>query len=276
MKLSCLPVSFFADLQAGRMTIPEWAGIAARLGLDALDLSIAWIPDRSPAALAALRRTIEDTGLRVAMVTSYPDFTHPDPAVRAAEVDRAEEVVAVSAALGAALLRVTAGQAYPETGRAAGIGWAIAGLTALAERTRGCGVTLAYENHGKPGIWTYTDFSQPPDIFLEIAAGTEGTDIGINFDVGNAAAFCDDPLALLEAVLPRVVSIHASDTAEHGVLRHVLLGTGVTPYPALFARLVHAGWDGWICMEEASYQGVPGIEAAAAFVRRTWAAAIAD
>jgi sugar phosphate isomerase/epimerase len=273
VKLSCLPVSFFADLASGKMPVQEWAQMAAPLGLDGIDLSIAWIADRSPAGLAKLRRDIEDAGTHVVMLTSYPDFTHPDPSQRSREIDHAEEVVRVAAGLGAELLRVTAGQAHPETGREEGIAWAIEGLRDLAERTRGSGVTLAYENHGKPGVWTYTDFSQPPDIFLEIAEGTEDIPIGINFDVGNSAAFCDDPLALLEAVLPRVVSIHASDTAMRGQLKHVLLGTGVTPYRELFERLVEDGWDRWICMEEASYQGVSGIAAAARFVRETWAAA---
>ena len=66
------------------------------------------------------------------------------------------------------------------------------------------------------------------------------------------------------------VGVHASDSAIRGELRHVLLGTGITPYPALFKQLKQAGWDGWICMEEASYQGPPGVEVAAQFIRQTW------
>jgi sugar phosphate isomerase/epimerase len=67
-----------------------------------------------------------------------------------------------------------------------------------------------------------------------------------------------------------VVSVHASDTAVRGRLEPVLLGTGVTPFGALFGRLARAGWDGWICIEEASRQGRPGVEAAVRFVRQTW------
>ena len=78
MKLSCLPVSFFADIIAGRLPVAAWARMGAELGLDAIDLSILFVPDRAPAAVAALRREIEAQGIRVAMVTSYPDFTHPD------------------------------------------------------------------------------------------------------------------------------------------------------------------------------------------------------
>jgi len=38
---------------------------------------------------------------------------------------------------------------------------------------------------------------------------------------------------------------------------------------------VRAGWDGWMCMEEASGMGRVGVEAAACFIRETWQAAAA-
>jgi sugar phosphate isomerase/epimerase len=97
--------------------------------------------------------------------------------------------------------------------------------------------------------------------------------LGINFDTGNAATFADDPVQLLMQVIQRVVCIHASDSSLRGELKHTLLGTGITPFPALFAELKRAGWDGWICLEEASYQGYPGVATATEFIRRTWKAA---
>jgi len=273
MRLSCLPVSFFDDIVEGRMSLGEWAQMAAEIGLDAIDLSIAFVPDRSQAAVRALRREIEASGMGVAMVTSYPDFTHPDPEQRERELLLEQEVVAVAAGLGAELVRVTAGQAHPETGRDEGISWAVEGLTRLVERTRGAGVTLVYENHAKPGVWDYTDFSQPPDIFLEIVRRTADVGLGVNFDTGNAASFADDPVALLDQVADRVVSVHAADTAAKGEQRPVLLGTGVTPFVPLFRRLKQAGWDGWICIEEVSFMGREGVEKATRFVRRAWSEA---
>jgi sugar phosphate isomerase/epimerase len=270
MQLSCLPVSFFDDMVEGRMTVAEWARMGAAVGLDGIDLSIAMVLDRSPYGLRTLRRAIEAAGMRLIMLTSYPDFTHPDPEQRARELALEQTVVRVAAALGARFVRVTAGQAHPETGRADGIQWAVDGLTRLVETTRGTDVTLVYENHAKPGVWRYTDFSQPPDIFLEIVQATAAAGLGLNFDTGNAASFADDPVKLLEQVVGRVVTIHAADTATRGALRHVLLGTGVTPYAALFKCLKQAGWDGWICMEEAAGQGQAGVEVAARFIRQTW------
>ena len=270
MKLSCLPVSFFPEITSGKMGVAEWARMGAELGLDAIDLSILFIPERTLASAARLRRQIEAEGMRVAMVTTYPDFTHPDCVQRLQELALEQEAIAIAAEVGAELVRVTAGQAHPETSIQAGIDWAIEGLTRLAETTQSSGLTLAYENHAKPGVWSYTDFSQPPEIFLRIVAGTAPCGLKINFDTGNASAFAANPVALLRQVLSRVVSIHASDTASKGELRHVLLGTGVTPYHDLFVCLKEANWNGWICMEEASYQGRAGVEAAARFVRQAW------
>ncbi len=270
MQLSCLPVSFFNDIIDGRMSIAQWAQIGKQAGLDAVDFSILFVPNRSPAAVAALRRDVESAGMRVTMVTSYPDFTHPDAAQRRRELELEQEVVAVAAGLGARYVRVTAGQAHPGTTREAGVAWAVEGLSRLVETTRGSGVTLVYENHAKPGAWQYTDFSQPPDIFLEIAQGTAPAGLGINFDTANATAFAEDPLALLDAVIGRVVSVHAADTAVRGQLQMVLLGTGLTPFPAIFRRLKQAGWDGWICMEEGSMRGREGVVAAARYIRETW------
>lgn len=273
MKLSCLPVSFFDDIVEGRMSVGEWARMGAEIGLDAIDLSILFVPDRSPDAVAAMRRDVEAAGMSVTMVTSYPDFTHPDAAQRGRELVLEREVVEVSARLGAKYVRVTAGQAHPQTLREDGIEWAVEGLTRLQEQTRDSGVTIVYENHGKPGAWQYTDFSQPPDIFLEIARRTADVGLKINFDTGNAASFAEDPVDLLRQVIDRVETIHAADTALKGELRHVLLGTGVTPYGELFGLLKKSGWDGWICMEEAAFQGREGVEKAAAFIRKVWAGA---
>jgi sugar phosphate isomerase/epimerase len=273
MKLSCLPVSFFDEILGGRMSVGQWAAMGAAVGLDAVDMSILFVPDRSPQALVSLRREIEDAGMRLTMLTSYPDFTHPDPDQRRRELELERGVVDAAAALGARYVRVTAGQAHPGVGLAEGTAWAIEGLTRLVERTSGSGITLVYENHAKPGAWIHTDFSQPPELFLAIVEGTRPVGLRVNFDFGNAAAFAVDPVRLMDQVIDRIETVHAADTRSRGRLEHVALGTGVTPYPQLLGRLKRFGWDGWICMEEASHQGRDGVAAAVAFIRSAWDAA---
>jgi sugar phosphate isomerase/epimerase len=245
--------------------------MGSELGLDAIDLSILFIPDLSLKTAAVMRRQIEDVGMRVAMLITYPDFTHPDPARRARELELEIHAVCLAADLGADLIRVTAGQAHPETSRPKGIEWAVEGLSRLVQLTRGSTAQPVYENHTKPGAWTFTDFSQPFDIFLEIVRQTADANLGVNFDTGNATAFYEDPLCLLEQVISRVVSLHVADTAVRGELKPVLLGTGLAPLDRIFRRLQRADWDGWVCMEEASFGGRQGVEDAARYVRETWA-----
>jgi len=270
MRLSCLPVSFFDEILSGRMTVLDWAALGARLGLDAIDLSILFVQELKPAQAAELRRSVADLGMSITMLTSYPDFTHPDPLQRQKELEKELGVVELASHLGAQYVRVTAGQAHPQTSIQDGIAWASQGLNRLVDQARAFPIQLVYENHAKPLVWDFTDFSQPPGVFLQIVHNTADACLGINFDTGNAAAFADDPLWLLERVIGRVKTIHAADTATKGALKHTLLGTGVTPFRQIFARLKQAGWDGWICMEEGSRQGKTGVRKAVDFIRRTW------
>jgi len=82
VKLSCVPATYFMDIVAGRMSMEAWIDLAARLQLDGLDFGQAWFRDRRPATLAALRRRVEDAGLRPCLLRCAPDFTHPDRAAR--------------------------------------------------------------------------------------------------------------------------------------------------------------------------------------------------
>lgn len=274
MQLSCLPVSFYPELSAGRMTLRDWARMGAEIGLDAVDASVLMFPDHAPETLARLRREVEDEGMSLLMLTSYPDFTHPDGGQRARELDEERRVVEMAAALGVRYVRATAGQAHPGTSRAEGIAWAAHGLRRLVELTRGSGVEIVYENHGKPGVWQYNDFTAPEELFLAVFDATDGSGLGINFDTANALLYAADPVDLLREVLSRVRTVHANEViAPQSDAPYGLLGTGLVPFAALFSELHKAGWDNWICIEECGKQGRAGVEAAARFVRRVWAEA---
>jgi sugar phosphate isomerase/epimerase len=116
----------------------------------------------------------------------------------------------------------------------------------------------------------YADFSFPTDIFLENVDGTSDTPLGVNWDTANTLAYGDDAVPVLERVLSRVTSVHAAETAERGTLEPVLVGTGLVPFDEMFGMLKGAGFNGWICIEEASHQGKAGIKAATQFVRTAW------
>jgi len=273
MKLSCLPVSYFGEIISGRMSIEQWASQASDLGLDAIDLSVVLLKSRDRAYLKSMRESIEAAGMRVAVMNTYPDFTHPDPAVRKEEQSQLRDDITAASLLGAQMIRVTAGQAHPQTRRQDGVAWAIDGLVSSTAAADRCGVKLLYENHSKPGVWDYPDFSLPSDIFLEIAEAVRGTSISVLFDTANPLVYGDDPLPLLEQVFEQVECIHAADTGVKGKLEPVAIGTGVVPFNDIFAMLIRSGYDGWISIEEASGLGALGVAGAVTFVRNAWAEA---
>jgi sugar phosphate isomerase/epimerase len=274
MKLSCVPASWFMDIVEGRMAIEEWIDFGASLGLDGVDFGQAWFRDAAPAAIAALRQRLEDRGIQAGMVRGAPDFTHPDPATRRATLDGMRGLIDLAAALGAPLVRVTAGQAHPGVARADGVRWVCDGIRALLPHAEAAGVRLAYENHTKASVWQYRDFSEDSGIFLEIVRATEGTALGVNFDTGNPLVHGEDPLPLLRQVAHRVACIDANDSRSRGRFEFCVVGRGLVPFAEIFRFLKHtAAYDGWLSVEEYSRTGEQGFRDAVRFVRDAWAAA---
>ena len=195
MKISCLPVSLFMKISSGAMSLEDWIREAAEIGLDGFDLSIVMIKNHTPAYLAKLREAFDI--LPAVMATTYPDFTHPDPAQRRRELDYCRADISLCSQLGIRYLRVLAGQAHPPVSHSSGISTALDNLWQAAAVARSNGVTLLYENHSKPSAWQYADFSYPIDIFLEILDGLNGSGIRLNFDIGNVSSLGLDPLEIL-------------------------------------------------------------------------------
>jgi len=270
MKLSCLPVSLYNDLSAGRLTLADWFYLAGRLGLDGADMSVAHLASRKAADLAQLRALAGAAGVRIVMLVTYADFTQPDPAQRRRQLDELKANIEAATYLGASFLRVTAGQAHPGVDRADGIQWAVEGLTSALDLAAGAGITLTYENHTIGYGWTHYDFSQPADIFLEIVARTSGTSLKILFDTANNLASGDDPLAVLEQVKERVAMLHVNDIRRAGQFEPVVVGTGVVPLLEIFQIIQAGGFDGWISIEEASRTGEAGFQQAVSYVRQLW------
>ena len=168
MKLSCLPVSLYEEIFSGQKSVGDWVRLAADLGLDGIDFSIKFFPDRETKVLDALNEEIQRAGLELCMLACYPDFTHSDASQREREIEQMKAELRLAATLGARFVRVTAGQNHPGLRREDGVRWAVEGLRHALDEAERLGVSLAYENHTKGAPWQYWDFSQPAAIFLEI------------------------------------------------------------------------------------------------------------
>lgn len=273
MRLSCLPVSLYPELASGHLTVGDWFRTAASLGLDGSDLSVAHVVSRSPAHLDELERQAAEAGVLIAMLATYTDFTHPSADERARQVDDLRRWIDAAARLGAAMIRVTAGQARPDVSETAGLDWAVAGLTSCLDQATRAGIRLLFENHVRGSIWTQNDFTQPGSRFLEIVRRTDATPLGILFDTANSLALAEDPVVLFDQIKDRVGAVHLSDLRCAGTFEPVALGSGVAPIGPLLRRIVARGFDDWISIEEASRTGPDAFRAAVAFADRAWVSA---
>lgn len=270
MKLSCLPVSYFNEIIKGKKTIQKWAIEAKEIGYDYIDLSILFFQKIDKEYFLRLKDELDRIGVGIAILNTYPDFTHPNSNKRKSELLKIKDYIEAAEILGAKYIRLTAGQAHPGTSTSDGIAWAVKGLKGLLEFAAGASVGLLYENHAKPGIWNYTDFSFPVDIFLKIYESIKGSPIKILFDTANPVASGADPVKLLDEVHKDIACIHAADTKAKGVFKPVVIGTGAVPFKDIFTKLKELDFDGIISIEEASLTGRGGIETAHRYIRDMW------
>jgi len=292
MPLAAFPKCYLDELCVHHtMAVEQWVAQAAdQLDIDGLEFYWGFTPHGDPTALQRLRRDVEARGLTVPMMCYSPDFTQPDAAARVAEIARQEQAIAVTAALGGRLCRVLSGQRRPEVSRRDGVRMAAEAITALLPQAERYGVVLALENHYKDGYWRFPEFAQRRDVFLELLDAIPPSPwFGVNFDPSNALIAGDDPLALLEAVKHRVVSMHASDRYLEGgtlddlrrqeahpqqgysaLLKHGVIGRGLNDYNAIFSILRAVGFRGWISIEDGqdSTAGMEHLRLSAEFLRR--------
>lgn len=271
MKLSCLSVSLFSDIINGKMSIREYAKLCKSLELDGFDLGIILLKNHTPTYINSLKKELVEVGINITMITTYPDFTHPDPIQRDREFEYLRHDIALASNLGAKFLRITAGQAHPGMPVNQGIELVVENFRRIAPLADKFGIKLVYEDHSKPGAWDYMDFSNPPEIFLAIAERIADTNIGINFDTANIIVSGQDrTLEVLEKVVNKVETIHVAETATLGKMDPVLLGQGIVPILDVFTLLKKHKWDKWLCIEEWGNMGAEGVKKAVEYTRTLW------
>lgn len=267
---SCLPVCLFPKIISGEMSVGDWARSARDMGFDAIDMSILFVPQRTPAAIGRLRRELNQSGMPVAMMTTYPDFTQPDPVLRDYQLAHAISDLAVAAELGVRYLRITAGQTHPGLPDADGVRLAAEGIAKCCDRASRWGVKLLLENHSKPGAWERPDFDFHTGRFLRLVEALGDLPVEINFDTANTFALGDDAVAVFRQVYPRVASIHVNDIADCAALRFVGVGDGQAPIREIFEAAKQRGYDGLMSIEEAGSDGLAGIRRSLERSQRMW------
>jgi sugar phosphate isomerase/epimerase len=251
------------------LSLVDWLEIASGLPLDGTEIHWRMLPTAS-GDIDRLRAALRARCLRVSQVTCAPDFTHPDATVRTAEIGRTRKDIEVAAALGATCVRITAGQAHPQTSRVDGMRWVIDAVRPLLDHAARHQVLLAFENHYKDYFWDHPDFAQRAETFLEIVHTLGPHGLRVNYDTSNQVMIGEDPLAVLAEIQDLVVHVHCSDRVGPGTYLHAPAGEGVVDFPAIFRQLQTSGYEGWLSAEYNGPEGLDGLTRALEYIRTTW------
>lgn len=269
MKIAAFPKCWIERICDGRMSLESWIGASAELECDGLELYSGFLRSLEPAYLRGVRRAAETLGMSIPMLCCSPDFTVEDPAERRREVEREQAMIRATAELGGSFCRVLSGQARPGLDREEGIERVVSSIEECLGVAEACGVTLVMENHYKDGFWKYREFAQKKDLFVSIVRRVDSSWFGVQFDPSNAVVAGDDPLDVLDAVLDRVRTVHASDRSlapgasledlrqADGTLGyapalvHGVTGKGLNDWDGIFGRLSKLGRpDLWVSIED--------------------------
>lgn len=273
-RISVFPKCYFEPLCRGEMAYVAWIRSAATLGAEGLEHYDGFFRSARPADVDPAISVLAETGQASSMLCFSPDFTHPDAAERARQIERQQAAIDLAVRLGTRFCRTLSGQRHPGLTRREGIARTVDALHRSLEYAEGRGVVLCLENHYKDGTWQHPEFAQAEDIFLEILERVDSPRLGVQYDPSNALIGGYDPIRFLETVLPRVVTVHASDrylapgsTIEQlrqsdgtvgysDKLRHGEIGQGLIDYDAIFRILAAAQFSGWISVED----GMSGLD----------------
>jgi sugar phosphate isomerase/epimerase len=284
-RISVFPKCYFDDLYERRMDYLDWIRQAATLGAEGLEHYDGFFTSLDEAGVEPVRRVLAETGQTSSLMCFSPDFTHPEAAERARQVQRQKAAIDLCVRLDIRHCRTLSGQSYPDMTRREGVARTVEGIRRSLDYAERRGVTLCLENHYKDGIWRYSEFAQPEDIFLEVIGQIDSPFFGVQYDPSNAVVGGFDPVAFLEKVKHRVVSMHASDRylvpgatlaelrrADGSLgysdkLRHGETGKGLNDYDAIFRILAGVGFAGWISVED-GMNGLDELRRSVAFLAR--------
>lgn len=289
VKLSAFPKCYLDQIAGVRtMSLFDWIQMARLLDADGLEMYEGFFLSLDDDYLDRVDEALRSAGFAMPMLCCSPDFTNPDPDGRQRAIDHEVEMIRVTRRLGGprSVCRVLSGQRYPQVSRQQGLEWVVQSIEQCLPVAREYDVVLGIENHYKDGFWKYPEFAQKQDVFLELLAAIPDREhFGVQYDPSNAIVAGDDPIALLQAVADRVVSMHASDRylvpgtsleelrQSDGTLgyspnlRHGVTGQGLNDYDAIFRILAEHNYHGWISIED-GMNGMDEMAQSLAFLRR--------
>jgi sugar phosphate isomerase/epimerase len=203
--------SFNEPLRAGTMSLDAVVDFCAQQGLDGLDATGYYFPGYpnvpDAAFLHRLKRRAFVNGVTISGTGVRNDFAAADAAARRRDVEMVKRWIEAAALLGAAVVRIFAGQ---EVADAAAFERTLDGLVpdiaACVEHGRQHGVIV--------GLQPHNDFVKTADQAIRIVDAVKSEWFGIVLDVGSLRQ--GDPYGEIEKLLPYAVTWQLKETVWYG------------------------------------------------------------
>jgi len=229
------------------MTLLEVIDWCATQNIEAIDLTGYYFPGYPEVPtdeyIYEVKHKAFKLGIDISGTGIRNNFASPDPAVRAADVERAKKWIIVAEKLGAPVIRLFAGEIPKgyENKWDEVAGWMIECYKECAAFGAQHGVIIGIQNHG--------DMLQTADQCIKVVKAVNSKWAGIILDTGNFKVA--DPYADIEAVIPYTVNWQVKES---------VFGLG-SPIRTDFSRLMKiikkSGYRGYLPVETLTMKGIP-------------------
>lgn len=185
--------------------------------------------ETGPARRRELRHLITEAGLEVSVLSTGQRFDSPDPAIRAAAVERSKRYIELADALGAKGIRLF-GNDFPDgVPRDEVIVYVGEALRAVGEFAAGSEVLALLEMHGQFYYWEYA---------LGAVQAADHPQVAINYNCDHRDLVDGSVAFVLSKVGHLIRHVHLHDLADEGF-----------PYRELLQALYVRGYGGFLSLE---------------------------
>lgn len=200
IKLSLAAYSFRQWLELSQKPAPKWTyeqfiEYAARMPLDAVELTAYYFAETTPEYLATLKAKCTRLGLDISGTAIGNDFCTADAAKLANELKKTKDWIEHTSRLGGKTIRIFAGNLPKGDDLEKTQARCVEKIQEACDHAKKYGIILALENHG--GI------TATADQLLTLVKAAKHPNLGVNLDTGNFRTA--DPYADMEKVAPYAV-----------------------------------------------------------------------
>jgi len=229
------------------LTLLELLDWCASQNIDAIDLTGYYFPGYpdvpSDEYIYEIKRKAFKLGIDISGTGIRNNFASPDPAVRAADVERAKKWIIVAEKLGAPVIRLFAGEIPKgyENKWDEVAGWMVECYKECAAFGAQHGVIIGIQNHG--------DMLQTAEQCIIVIKAVDSKWAGLILDTGNFKVV--DSYADIEAVIPYTVNWQIKESVFG-------IGSPIkTDFPRLMKIIKNSKYRGYLPVETLSVKGVP-------------------